>query len=74
MNENQTKFLIDTLTRNLILKTMDEFHYTLTEAMSTVYHSQLYEKILDLNTGLYYQSAGYNFALLRHELLYGKVA
>ena len=28
---------------------------------------------LDLETGLYYQSAGYNYELLRNELLTGKV-
>ena len=43
------------------------------DAMDGVYNSQLYEKILDLETGLYYQSAGYNYELLRNELLTGKV-
>ena len=50
------------------------FDYSITEALDVVYNSQLYEKILDLETGLYYQSAGYNYELLRNELLTGKVA
>ena len=70
----ETKFLLDTLTKNLVLKVMDEFGYSITEAMDIVYNSQLYEKVLDLETGLYYQSAGYNYDLLRNELLTGKVA
>lgn len=70
----ETKFLIDTLTKNLVLKVMEEYGYSITEAMDIVYNSQLYEKVLDLETGLYYQSAGYNYDLLRHELLTGKVA
>ena len=70
----ETKFLLDTLTKNLVLKVMEEFGYSITDAMDVVYNSQLYEKVLDLETGLYYQSAGYNYDLLRNELLTGKVA
>ena len=69
----ETKFLLDTLTKNLVLKVMEEFGYSITQAMDVVYNSQLYEKLLDLETGLYYQSAGYNYELLRHELLTGKI-
>ncbi len=69
----ETKFLLDTLTKNLVLKVMEGFGYSITEAMNAVYNSQLYEKILDLDTGLYYQSAGYNYELLRNELLTGKL-
>jgi len=67
----ETKFLIDTLTKNLVLKVMEEYGFSVTEAMDVVYNSQLYEKILDQETGLYYQSAGYNYELLRHELRTG---
>ena len=77
IKENMTKekkFLLETLTKNLVLKVMEEFNYSITEAMDVVYNSQLYEKVLDLETGLYYQSAGYNYDFLRHELLTGKVA
>lgn len=70
----ETKFLLDTLTKNLVLKVMEEFGYSVTEAMDVVYNSQLYEKILDLETGLYYQSVGYNYELLRNEFLRGKIA
>lgn len=70
----ETKYLLDTLTKNLVLKVMEEFGYSITEAMDVVYNSQLYEKILDLETGLYYQSVGYNYELLRNELLTGKIA
>ncbi len=71
---NETIFLLETLTKNLVLKVMEEFGYSITEAMDVVYHSQIYDKILDLETGLYYQSACYNYELLRNELLTGKVA
>jgi hypothetical protein len=69
----ENKFLIDSLTKNLVLKVMNDFGYSITVAMDVVYNSQLYDKILDLETGLYYQSAGYNYELLRNELLTGKI-
>ena len=51
MNKEK-KFLIDNLTKNLVLMVMEDFNYSITEAMDAVYNSQLYEKILDLETGL----------------------
>ena len=62
----EEKFLIDTLTKNLIIRVMEDFNVSVTEAMSIVYNSQLYDRILDLETGLYYQSKGYNYQLLHH--------
>ncbi len=71
---NETKFLIDSLTKNLVLKVIKEFKLSIKESLDAVYNSQLYDKILDLETGLYFQSAGYNYQLLRKELLEGKFA
>ena len=70
--KNEIKFLIDTLTKNLVLRVMKDFGLTVKESLDAVYNSQLYDKILDLETGLYYQSAGYNYQMLRKELLEGK--
>lgn len=48
--------------------------------MITLYHGsnveieKISEKIMDLETGLYYQSALYNYNLLRRELTLGKIA
>lgn len=53
---------------------MEEYGLSITEALSLVYNSQLYEKIVDVETGLYYQSASYNYNLLRREIMLGKIA
>lgn len=70
---NEIKFLIDTLTKNLVLRVIKDFGLSVKEALDAVYNSQLYDKILDLETGLYYQSAGYNYQLLHKELVKGKI-
>lgn len=69
----QTKFLIDSLVERLALWAMNDYRLSVVEALQLVYNSQLYEKILDLETGLYYQSAAYNYGLLKHEIDYGKI-
>lgn len=72
MNE-QTKFLIDSLVEQLSLRAMNDYSLSIIEALQMVYNSQLYEKIIDLETGLYYQSAAYNYGLLKREIAYGKI-
>ena len=70
---NETQFLIDSLVEHLTLRVMEEYGLSITEALSLVYNSQLYEKIVDVETGLYYQSASYNYNLLRREIVLGKI-
>lgn len=71
---NKTRFLIDSLIERLTLLVMEEYKLSLIDALALIYNSQLYEKIMDLETGLYYQSALYNYNLLHHELAFGKIA
>ncbi len=73
MNE-RVQFLIDSLVGHLSAMVMKGYGLSELEALGLVYNSQLYEKIMDLETGLYYQSAMYNYELLRHEIEFGKIA
>lgn len=70
----EEKYLINKLTRDLIAYVMEDFGVTMTEAMSMVYYSELYAKILDTETGLYYQSSDYNYEMLKRELKTGTFA
>ena len=45
---NETQFLIDSLVEHLTLRVMEEYGLSITEALSLVYNSQLYEKIVDV--------------------------
>lgn len=69
----ETKFLISVLIEKLTIKVMDDYNLSEADALNLIYNSQLYEKILDLETGLYYQSANYNYELLKSEIEYGKI-
>ena len=69
----QAKFLIDSLVEQLALWAMKDYSLSMTEALQLVYNSHLYDKVVHLDTGLYYQSEAYNYGLLKHELVYGKI-
>jgi hypothetical protein len=46
---------------------------TMEQAMSVVFNSDTYEKVMDEGTGLYYQSPRYVFSYLTTELKTGKL-
>ncbi len=71
---DETQFLIDCIVEKMTIYLMRDDDISMLDAMNIIYHSQVYEKILNLETGLYYQSAAYNYQLLRHELEFGKIA
>lgn len=69
---DQQQFLIDAIVEGMAARLVEEGKMPVVEALATIYGSTLYDKITDLETGLYCQSAGYNYNLLERELAYGK--
>ena len=65
---DETRFLINSLVEQLTLMVIEEYNLSIPQALELVYNSQLYEKIMDTDSGLYYQSAKYNYEMLRHEM------
>lgn len=61
-------FMIETLTRELIARLMEERHLSMREAMDVVYQSKTYTALNNLNTGLYFQSPAYVYDVLEQEL------
>lgn len=69
----EQKFLIDCIVEKLALQVMEDFNANMLDALDMVYNSQLYEKLVDIDTGLYLQSALYNYSYLKQELTIGKL-
>ena len=69
----EAKFLLMSLVDKMACMAMEEYNMSMAEALDLVFRSETYSKIEDLQTGLYYQSAAYNFNLLKHEVAYGKI-
>lgn len=68
----EQKLLIDSMIDDVTSYLIEDTELSIVEALDIVYHSQLYDKLMDLETGLYYQSPAYCYELLKHELKYGK--
>ena len=73
LSAGQIGILINARIKDMAMWLMEDFKYSLEEALDCVYNSELFEKLQDLETGLYYQSSGYNYELLKKEIKYGKV-
>ena len=67
MNGKET-FMVETLTRELIVRLMEDQSLSMREAMGIVYNSKTYTALNNLNTGLYFQSPAYIYDILEQEL------
>lgn len=68
----KTQMMAD-MVRNLACLLMESHpEMTIEQALSAVFNSDTYQKVMDEGTGLYYQSPRYVFAFLKEELVKGK--
>lgn len=61
-------FMIETLTRELIVRLMENRSLSMREAMEIVFKSKTYAALNNLGSGLYYQSPTYLYDTLSQEL------
>ena len=73
LSAGQIGILINARIKDMAMWLMEDFKYSLEEALDCVYNSELFEKLQDIETGLYYQSSGYNYELLKEEMKYGRI-
>lgn len=73
LSAGQIGILINARIKDMAMWLMEDFKYSLEEALDCVYNSELFDKLQDLETGLYYQSSGYNYELLKEEIKYGRI-
>lgn len=72
LTAGQISIMINARIKDMVMWLMEDFKYSLEEALDCVYNSELFERLQNLETGLYYESSGYNYELLKDELKYGK--
>ena len=71
MNKEQ-KFLIELMIDDIAKYLIEDMNISILEALDIVYNSQVFDKLTDIETGLYFQSPAYCYEYLKHELKYGK--
>ena len=67
-------FMIEEISKDIVLLLMEEQGMSLEEAMRTLYTSDTYDRLSNLRTGLYAQSTAYVYEYLEEELATGKIA
>ena len=50
------QFMIECITTELTEYVMRDYHIGMKEALDMVYNSETYSKLIDMNSGVYYQS------------------
>ena len=73
LSAGQIGILLNARIKDMAMWLMEDFKFSLEEALDCVYNSELFEKLQDIETGLYYQSSGYNYELLKEEMKYGRI-
>lgn len=74
LKPEQINILKEELCAELVEILMDEWHYSMQEALGVLYNSDTFALIQDEGSGLYYQSSGYVYTFLDEELKTGRVA
>lgn len=74
MIDRDFKYMTEALAADLAELLSKDFDMSITEALDTLYNSTTYTKLIDHNTGLYFQSSQYVYSFLKQEILTGKLA
>ena len=67
-------FMIEEISKDIVLLLMEEQGMSLEEAIRTLYTSDTYDRLSNTRTGLYTQSTAYVYEYLEKELTTGKIA
>lgn len=68
VSEQEFKFMVEGVTSDLIQLMIDRQGCSFSEAVNAVYGSSIYAALLRPASGLYSQSSGYVYSLLKDEL------
>ena len=66
------QFLLEALSTDIIGWLMRDNNLSLSDAISTWYNSETFEKVSEPKTEMYIQSSAYNYEFLKKEMLSGR--
>jgi len=74
LTTQQKQLMKDDICVELAGYLVDDYNYSLEEALDVLYTSETFERLQNDATGLYYQSPGYVYSFLQNELKTARVA
>jgi hypothetical protein len=69
----KSDYLIECIVRDVISNIVSEQGKAIADAMAQFYNSAVFEKLQDIETGLYFCSSAYVYDLYLDEMQYGKI-
>ena len=69
----QMKYLVEGITKDIIVYLMEGNRCDLSTALKEFYNSETFAKLSDESTGLYIESSAYVYEMLKGELKFGKI-
>lgn len=67
------KMLIEGIIQDLIKYSCEDAGIIIEDALDMVYNSEVFERVSDVETGLYRESSSYIYELLKDELVEGRL-
>ena len=71
MDNQKIRFMMDHVTTIVVNCIMKDKNIPVNEAMKLFYNSQVFDRLCDIETGLYRESGGYVYDLYKTEQEYG---
>lgn len=68
LTKQQLQFIINSDVEDMVSMLQEDYGISIIEAFDVVYNSDLYAKLIDTRTGLYLQSAEYQYDYLKEEI------
>lgn len=68
LTNNQLQFIINSNIETVVFYLQKDYQMPILEAFDTVYNSKIYQKLVNLKTGLYLKSPDYIYNYLKEEL------
>jgi hypothetical protein len=72
MND-KIKFMMNFVTTEVVSSIMEEDNLSEQEAMKVFYNSEVFDRLCDIETGLYRESGGYVYELYKSEKEHGRL-
>lgn len=68
LNKNQLQFIINCDVEGIVKYLQEDYGYSIIDAFDKVYNSEVYQKLLNIRTGLYLESPRYIYSYLQEEI------
>lgn len=68
LEKKQINFIIDCDVEEIVSLLQEDYGMKILDAFNTVYNSNIYKKLIDIETGLYIQSPLYIYEYLKEEI------